>query len=97
MLNTNEATTLTTIATKSEISVDDLILLVQADVGYTRKSKSDDPGVYITKTKSDKFVVQFRKAGDTKRKSVGSFDTKADAEKVKAVVLQRLTEYDKVV
>ena len=97
MLNTNEATTLTTIATKSEISVDDLILLVQADVGYTRKSKSDDPGVYITKTKSDKFVVQFRKAGGTKRKSVGSFATAAEAEKVKAVVLQRLTEYDKVV
>ena len=97
MSNATEVTTLNTIATKGEISVDDLIKLVQDEVGYTRKPNSTDPGVYITKTKSDKFVVQFRKAGDTKRKSVGSFATKADAEKVKAVVLQRLTEYDSVV
>ena len=97
MLNPNQEPTIESIATKGQISVDDLIKLVQADVGYTLKSKSNDPGVYITKNKTGKFVVQFRKAGDTKRKSVGSFDTKADAEKVKAVVLQRLTEYDSVV
>ena len=97
MLNTSDATTLTTIATKVDISVDDLIKLVQADVGYTRKSTSTDPGVYITKNKTGKYVVQFRKAGDTKRKSVGSFDTEAEADTAKAAVLQRLTEYDKVV
>ena len=97
MLNASEVTTLNTIATKGEISVDDLIKLVQADVGYTLKSKSNDPGVYITKNKTGKFVVQFRKAGDTKRKSVGSFATAAEAENVKAVVLRRLAEYDSVV
>lgn len=97
MSNLNEVTTLNTIATKGEISVDDLIKLVQDEVGYTRKPKSNDPGVYITKTKSDKFVVQFRRAGDTKRKSGGTFDSEAEAKTFKTVLLQRLTEYDRVV
>ena len=97
MLNTNEATTLTTIATKSEISVEDLIKQVQDEVGYTVRPKSNEPGVYITKTKPGKFVVQFRKAGDTKRKSVGSFDNKAEAENVKALIIKRMADYDSVV